>query len=61
MAWAKTRYLGCAIGNCSSVLITVCSYKERGNILYEQMYNVGEPGSECPDEAPYVSALGLCV
>lgn len=56
MLWADTREIGCATsfyttqsgGDKWHHLILVCNYGPGGNYLGFPVYQIGEPGSNCP-------------
>ncbi|RCN52265.1 SCP-like protein [Ancylostoma caninum] len=47
MAWALSTKIGCAVVDCKGKTFTVCRYKEEGNVVPKQIYEVGEPCSAC--------------
>ncbi|KHJ96002.1 hypothetical protein OESDEN_04044, partial [Oesophagostomum dentatum] len=47
MVWARSTKVGCAVVNCNSSTFTVCRYSPAGNILNQQIYQVGKPCSMC--------------
>ncbi|CAJ0602188.1 unnamed protein product [Cylicocyclus nassatus] len=59
IAWANTRYIGCAIAKCSSSYTVICLYDPKGNNVDEPIYMKGSPCAACPTTCD--SALGLCV
>ncbi|KAK6029308.1 SCP-like protein [Ostertagia ostertagi] len=48
MAWATTRYLGCAVSDCGHQWCVVCHYRPGGNIVGQYLYERGNPCSRCP-------------
>ncbi|RCN41455.1 SCP-like protein, partial [Ancylostoma caninum] len=50
MAWATSNRLGCSIVNCSTSnrYVGVCRYTQRGNIVNNNVYEVGAVCSACP-------------
>ncbi|TKR86800.1 hypothetical protein L596_011318 [Steinernema carpocapsae] len=69
MAWATTTEVGCGLAHClspKSKTLVVCNYRESGNWLDEQIYELGEPcrqNSDCtafPGSTCSVSE-GLCI
>ncbi|CAJ0602103.1 unnamed protein product [Cylicocyclus nassatus] len=59
IAWANTKYTGCAIAKCSSSYTVICLYEPKGNIVDQVLYMKGSPCAACPTTCD--SALGLCV
>ncbi|PIO75905.1 hypothetical protein TELCIR_02034 [Teladorsagia circumcincta] len=49
MAWATTKYLGCAVSqNCGDMWYAACHYSPGGNIVNRRVYEIGKPCSNCP-------------
>ncbi|CAJ0602095.1 unnamed protein product [Cylicocyclus nassatus] len=61
IAWANTRYIGCAIAKCSSSYTVICLYDPKGNIVDQVLYMKGSPCAACPTGTTCDSAIGLCV
>ncbi|PIO63663.1 hypothetical protein TELCIR_14730 [Teladorsagia circumcincta] len=47
MAWAHTTQLGCGVKNCGANYVVVCRYSPPGNIVGQNIYNVGPTCSQC--------------
>jgi len=71
VAWAGSSAIGCAVKNCPSMngyyvapgwfyTFIVCNYSPQGNMLGNNMYNVGASASACPSGSTAVSSTGLC-
>ncbi|XP_075409914.1 peptidase inhibitor 16-like [Tenrec ecaudatus] len=66
VVWAKSEKIGCGSHLCpklknvpeSNVHILVCNYAPPGNVVGEQLYEVGPPCSACP--AGYPCEESLC-
>ncbi|PIO64265.1 hypothetical protein TELCIR_14114 [Teladorsagia circumcincta] len=62
MAWATTRQFGCGVKSCNGNYVVVCRYSPRGNIVGQNIYNVGSTCSQCAggctNEGPH---KGLCI
>ncbi|KIH56966.1 SCP-like protein, partial [Ancylostoma duodenale] len=54
MAWATSSRVGCSIVNCSTSnrYVGVCRYSDRGNIVNNNVYEVGPVCSACPSGKP---------
>ncbi|CAJ0601076.1 unnamed protein product [Cylicocyclus nassatus] len=61
MAWATTKYLGCAVADCHSSYVSVCKYSPRGNIVGKSVYKPGSSCSECGPGSTCEAEVGLCV
>ncbi|CAJ0602104.1 unnamed protein product [Cylicocyclus nassatus] len=61
IAWANTKYIGCAIAKCSPSYTVICLYDPKGNIVDQVLYMKGSPCAACPTGTTCDSALGLCV
>ncbi|CAJ0591429.1 unnamed protein product [Cylicocyclus nassatus] len=61
MAWATTRFLGCAIADCNSYYVSVCRYSPEGNVIGEMVYKPGRTCTECKRGTTCEEELGLCV
>uniref|UniRef100_A0A7I5E758 SCP domain-containing protein n=1 Tax=Haemonchus contortus TaxID=6289 RepID=A0A7I5E758_HAECO len=61
MAWHNTVKLGCAIQRCPTFYFVVCQYGPRGNIINENIYDVGSTCSKCPTGSVCDRTSGLCV
>ncbi|CAJ0602187.1 unnamed protein product [Cylicocyclus nassatus] len=61
IAWANTKYIGCAIAKCSSSYTAICLYDPKGNIVDQVLYIKGSPCAACPSGTTCDSAIGLCV
>uniref|UniRef100_A0A7I5EA68 SCP domain-containing protein n=1 Tax=Haemonchus contortus TaxID=6289 RepID=A0A7I5EA68_HAECO len=60
MAWATTKYVGCAVHSCkNSRWSVVCHYSPGGNKRNEFIYKKGSPCSACPS-GYYCKAGKLC-
>ncbi|CAJ0588361.1 unnamed protein product, partial [Cylicocyclus nassatus] len=57
MVWQKTKAIGCAVADCNAMSFVVCNYKEAGNMLYGQIYEIGKPCTKCPGSC----SNNLCV
>ncbi|RCN41457.1 SCP-like protein [Ancylostoma caninum] len=63
MGWALSHKLGCSIVKCSASnrYVGVCRYSPRGNIVNNNIYEVGRPCGACPNGAPSCNRdEGLC-
>ncbi|PIO65963.1 SCP-like protein [Teladorsagia circumcincta] len=49
MAWANTYQVGCGARQCGENTVVVCRYNPRGNIVGENIYDVGPTCGECFD------------
>ncbi|KHJ96782.1 SCP-like protein [Oesophagostomum dentatum] len=58
MAWGKSVKLGCAIQTCSLSSFIVCRYSPAGNIVNENIYEIGAICSGCSSACNYTE--GLC-
>ncbi|EYC28904.1 hypothetical protein Y032_0007g3490 [Ancylostoma ceylanicum] len=47
MGWAQSYRIGCAVVQCGGNWFSVCRYSAKGNILNQQIYQVGPPCSAC--------------
>ncbi|KAL6732446.1 hypothetical protein Aduo_003206 [Ancylostoma duodenale] len=47
MGWALSYKIGCAVVQCGGNWFSVCRYRAKGNILDQQIYQVGPPCSAC--------------
>ncbi|CAJ0591431.1 unnamed protein product [Cylicocyclus nassatus] len=61
MAWATTRFLGCAIADCNSYYVSICRYSPEGNVIGEMVYEPGHTCTECSRGTTCEEELGLCV
>ncbi|EPB67333.1 hypothetical protein ANCCEY_13578 [Ancylostoma ceylanicum] len=61
MGWAATNELGCSIVKCTAnnVYVGVCRYRPRGNIVDNNVYQVGNPCSVNPGGASSCDSEGL--
>nr|AEK06327.1 venom allergen-like protein [synthetic construct] len=60
VVWADTNKIGCAVQDCSNGLsqglgddnwtFTVCNYDPAGNVDGEDIYQTGDPCSQCEEE-----------
>ncbi|PIO63312.1 SCP-like protein [Teladorsagia circumcincta] len=61
MAWATTKYIGCAVSqSCGSYWYIVCHYKIGGNVVNEHVYMPGRSCSQCPMGYYCDPSNGLC-
>ncbi|PIO67559.1 hypothetical protein TELCIR_10685 [Teladorsagia circumcincta] len=61
MAWASTKQFGCGAKLCNGNYVVVCRYSPRGNIVNENIYNVGTKCTECPNSCTSTYLYqGLC-
>ncbi|KAK6054189.1 hypothetical protein COOONC_08305 [Cooperia oncophora] len=59
MAWASTYQVGCGVRLCGgTTAVVVCRYNPRGNIVNQNIYNVGTTCSQCRNCT--TSYPGLC-
>ncbi|KHJ81439.1 hypothetical protein OESDEN_18875 [Oesophagostomum dentatum] len=60
MAWARSSKIGCGIGDCGTSTVVVCRYREKGNIIDQSVWQVGNPCSACiygcSSASPYLCA-----
>ncbi|PIO67629.1 SCP-like protein, partial [Teladorsagia circumcincta] len=60
MAWASTTKFGCGVKLCQNNYVVVCRYSPRGNIVNQNIYNVGKTCSECSACTNAYLYKGLC-
>ncbi|KAK5979818.1 hypothetical protein GCK32_004607 [Trichostrongylus colubriformis] len=60
MAWHDSVRLGCGIQRCRNFYFVVCQYGPGGNIIGEDIYDVGPTCSRCPIGTTCERANGLC-
>ncbi|XP_072044085.1 uncharacterized protein [Amphiura filiformis] len=70
VVWADTSFVGCGRTFCSQVLVgsqwwnnahlIVCNYGPGGNFQGELPFSKGERCSQCPNDAGFCTAEGLC-
>ncbi|EFO95173.1 hypothetical protein GCK72_020242 [Caenorhabditis remanei] len=70
MIWATTGFVGCGVKNCGPdqdrfdqafKIVVVCQYMEKGNVVDENIYEVGDTCSACGDFTACEESSGLCV
>ncbi|EYC05766.1 hypothetical protein Y032_0080g1347 [Ancylostoma ceylanicum] len=60
MAWHNNVRLGCAVKKCSGFYFVVCQYGPGGNVVGENIYNIGATCSNCPSGTTCDATVGLC-
>jgi len=70
LVWAKSNKVGCGYilyeepegwrGDKAYWQVTVCNYSPAGNVVGEEVYQIGSPASKCPAGTTPDVAAGLC-
>ncbi|KAL6733915.1 hypothetical protein Aduo_004515 [Ancylostoma duodenale] len=60
MAWHNNVRLGCAVKKCSGFYFVVCQYGPGGNIVGQNIYDIGAVCSKCPSGTRCDAPMGLC-